>query len=117
MKGRMELLREFYAASVDIAPHMVGLGGGDSLFTHLPKRGIGAEKNLACDSLAVNWSIGTENPADGPTRQEYDVAIRLGTTSDGLFPRGRFVLLRELRHARHPRARKRRAVSHAPIRS
>ena len=116
MMGHMELLREFYATFVDIAPDMVGLGGGESLFTHLPNRGIGAEKNLACHSLDVNRSIGRENPADGLAKQECDVALRLGPTSDGLFPRGRFVLLRELRHARHPRARKRRAVSHAPIR-
>ena len=61
MMGHMELLREFYATFVDIAPDMVGLGGGESLFTHLPNRGIGAEKNLAGHSLDVNRSIGSRN--------------------------------------------------------
>ena len=76
----MALLREFYGPFSHISPGLVGMEDCESLFTHLKRKKVIAEKFLPRHFLAIQqaieireldnvyWIRGRENPADGLTK-------------------------------------------------
>ena len=78
--GHMSILREFYGHFTDVYPGMAGLEDCESLFAHLKKNKVIAEKFRARHFLArqqaieiqeldnVHWIPGRVNPADGLTK-------------------------------------------------
>ena len=80
MLGRMPMLRKFNGRFLDLPPGIAGLEDCESLFTHLEKKKMIAEKfsvrrfvamqqALAIQVLGnVYWIPGRENPADGLTK-------------------------------------------------
>ena len=80
MLGHMSMRREFHGHSADLYPGMVGLEDCESLFTHLKKKKVVAEKFSVRLLLATQrtieihelnnayWIPGRENKADGLTK-------------------------------------------------
>ena len=56
----MDLLRELFTLSVDLAPGTAGLGDAGSLFSHLQDRRILSEKYLGRQSLPIRAAVQTE---------------------------------------------------------
>ena len=85
MLDRMSMLRESYGHFTDLRPGMVGLEDRESLFKHLKKHKLNAEKFLVRHFLAtqqaielqeldnVNWIPGKENAADGLTKLHSEI--------------------------------------------
>ena len=85
----MSMLRGFYAHFLNLLPGMVGLVDCKCLLTHLKNEEITTETFLVRHFMAIQhtvatqelgnvyWHPGSENPADGLTKTERDVAALL----------------------------------------
>ena len=95
MAGRILLLKDFFGPFWGVSPGLVGLEDCESLFTHLTTKKMNAEKYLVRHSRIIQqasgggdlehafWFPGTENPADGLTRERSDMAPFLSLLESG----------------------------------
>ena len=106
MIDRVMLLEEFYEPFADLSPDLLGFVDCESLFSHLKKQKMIAEKFLARHFLAIQqaaesgdlanvyWVPGLENPADSLTKVKSDMVPLLRLMESGCYNPG---VLRPLR--------------------
>ena len=90
-------IREFVAPFVGLPPGMVGLEDCESLFNHLRTKKMVTEKYLVRHFLSIQqsleakeldnvyWLSGTENPADGMTKEKSEMFPMLTLSESGEF--------------------------------
>ena len=108
MLDHMSMPREFYGHFAGLFPGLVGLEDCESLFTHLKKCKMIAEKFLVRHFLSnrqaieeqelgdVYWIPGKENPADGLTKLRSEPAPLLRLLESGSYNPGMLRPLKEV---------------------
>ena len=106
MRGHVEMISEFYMALGHEKIRSCGLLGSESLLSRLRAGRLGAEKFLTrhfrsiLDALEsgdlgnVAWIPGTENPADGLTKEKSEIGPLLNLLETGTYRPGRSEQLR-----------------------